>query len=124
MVAGGIGRADLKVTTVQTILLQIGLSLFVAVTTAFLTVWLSLRRFYREKWWEAKMRAYSDLIQALHHMKWDVEITIGAEERGEIEESDYRKEWSARQRAAWEEVRKQIDVGEFLYSPTSVEVLR
>lgn len=110
--------------TIQTILIQIGLSLLVAATTVLLTVWLSLRRFYREKWWEAKMSAYTDLIQALHHMKRDVEITIGAEERGEIEESDYRKEWSARQQAAWEEVRKQIDVGEFLYSPTSVAVLR
>ena len=50
-------------------LFQIGVSLLVAVATASLTVWLSLRRFYREKWWEAKMRAYTDVIQALHHMK-------------------------------------------------------
>ena len=111
---GELVRADLKVTTVQTMLIQIGLSLLVAVTTALLTVWLSLRRFYREKWWEAKMRAYTDLIQALHHMKWDLEISLRSSQRGEEEETDYLKEWSAKHRAAWEEVRKQIDVGEFL----------
>jgi hypothetical protein len=110
--------------TIQTILVQIGLSLLVAVTTALLTVWLSLRRFYREKWWEAKMRAYSDLIQSLHHMKWDLEISLRAVRRGETEMSEYRKAWEAKHQAAWEEVRKQMDVGEFLYSSASVHILR
>jgi len=108
----------------QTILLQVALSLLVAVTTAWLTVWLSLRRFYREKWWEAKMRAYTDLIQALHHMRWDLRISMQATIRGEQNETEYQKEWAAKHRAAWAEVRKQIDVGEFLYSPVSVQLLR
>ena len=65
--------------TLETALLQIVIALIVAVTTSILTVWLSLRRYYREKWWEAKMRAYTDIIQALHHMKHDLEISIAAE---------------------------------------------
>ncbi|HML08871.1 MAG TPA: hypothetical protein VK430_12200 [Xanthobacteraceae bacterium] len=81
---------DLEVTSA---LFQIGVSLLVAVITAWLTVWLSLRRFYREKWWEAKMRAYTDVIQALHHVKRDLEITINAEQRGQDRETDYQKEW-------------------------------
>jgi len=124
MVTRGIDGADIKVTPLNTILIQVGLSLLVAVTTALLTVWLSLRRFYREKWWEAKMTAYTDLIQALHHMKRGIELNMGDLLRGEIEEEEYRKEWSAKNQAAWDEVRKQIDVGEFLYSPTSVAILR
>jgi hypothetical protein len=73
------------VTPIQTAVLQVVLSLLVAVATALLTVWLSLRRFYREKWWEAKMRAYTEVIQALHHMKRDLHISIAAEEEGRHE---------------------------------------
>ena len=69
------------------------------------------------------MRAYTDLIQALHHMKWDLEISIRAEMRGD-EETEYHKQWAAKHKAAWEEIRKQIDVGEFLYSPVSVRILQ
>ncbi len=111
-------------TPIHTALLQVGLSLLVAVTTAFLTIWLSLRRFYREKWWEAKMRAYSDVIQALHHMKWDLEISLRAHEEGRDTDTDYHKAWSAKHSAAWEEIRKQTDVGEFLFSPKAVELLQ
>jgi hypothetical protein len=124
MVARGIGGTDVEVSPLQTILAQIGLSLLVAVTTALLTVWLSLRRFYREKWWEAKMQAYTNLIQALHHMKWDLQISIRSQWKGDDEETEYQKEWGAKHQAAWEEVRKQIDVGEFLYSSNSVKILR
>ncbi len=70
------------------------------------------------------MSAYTTLIQALHHMNWDLDISIKGELRGDNEDTDYKKEWDAKHRAAWEEVRKQIDVGEFLYSAQSVEILR
>lgn len=40
--------------------------LLVAVVTAHLTVRLSLRRFYSERWWERKADAYTDIIEALH----------------------------------------------------------
>ena len=116
-----IGGANVQVTSA---LFQIGVSLLVAVTTALLTVWLSLRRFYREKWWEAKMKAYSDLVQALHHMKRDLEISTTAELEGRKTDTDYHKSWHAKHMAAWEEVRRQIDVGEFLYSPRSVRILQ
>lgn len=41
-------------------------SLIVAVVTALLTVRLSSRRFYSERWWERKADAYTDIIEALH----------------------------------------------------------
>jgi hypothetical protein len=111
-------------TTTETILLQVALSLMVAALTAFLTVWLGLRRFYREKWWEAKMRSYTDIIQALHHMNRDLEISIAAAYEDRDTESDYHKEWEAKHRAAWDEIRKQVDIGEFLFSAESIEVLK
>jgi hypothetical protein len=82
--------------------------------TAWVTVWLSLRRLYREKWWKAKMSAYTNVILALHNMKRDVEITVDAEMRGQDTDTDFHKEWNEKHKTAWDEIRKQIDVGEFL----------
>lgn len=110
--------------TIEQALFQVGISLFTIITTALLTIWLGLRRFYREKWWEAKMRAYTDVIQALHHMNRDLDISIDAEIAGRDIETDYHKEWSKKHRAAWDEIRRQIDIGEFLYSPASMKVLQ
>lgn len=70
------------------------------------------------------MRAYTDVIQALHHMKQDLEIRIRAEMRRIDTKTDYYKEWEAKHKAAWDEIRKQIDIGEFLYSPDSVRILQ
>ena len=40
-----------------------------SVLTAIVTVRLSLRRFYREKWWERKDQAYSKIFEALYRLK-------------------------------------------------------
>lgn len=44
-------------------------ALLVSVPTAFLTVQLSLRRFYKEKWWESKRNTYISVFEAIHHLK-------------------------------------------------------
>ncbi|MBQ0761128.1 MAG: hypothetical protein KBT72_15840 [Zhongshania sp.] len=43
--------------------------IFVAIVTSMITVRLSIRRFYEEKWWERKFDVYSKLFKALHHLK-------------------------------------------------------
>ena len=43
--------------------------LLIAIVTSILTVHLAIRRFYKEKWWEKKHEAYSNLLKALHHLK-------------------------------------------------------
>lgn len=70
------------------------------------------------------MRAYTEIIQSLHYMKRDLDISIRAEIRGQDTKTDFHKEWNAKHRAAWDEIRKQIDVGEFLYSPATVQILQ
>jgi len=42
----------------------------IAVGGAFLAANLAVTRFRKEKWWEHKAAIYSDLIGALHEMKW------------------------------------------------------
>src|SRR5262249_5399803 len=66
----------------------------------------------------------TEVIQALHHMKRDLDISMEAHMEGRDTDTDYHKEWGAKYRAAWDEIRKQIDIGEFLYSPSSVRILQ
>ena len=70
------------------------------------------------------MRAYADIIQALHHIKRDLEICLSAEMQRQDTDTDFHKEWDAKNRAAWDELRKYVDIGEFLFSPESLNVLQ
>ena len=46
-----------------------------------LTLWLGLRKFRSEKWWERKAVAYASAIEALHGMHDLANARIEAEER-------------------------------------------
>lgn len=111
-------------TDFEKILLQAFFSLVAAVFGSLLVVWLALRRFYREKWWEQKMSAYTSIIQALHHMNRDLEISIRAEYAHGDTNSDFHKKWRAKHQEAWDEIRKQADIGEFLFSSEAVKLLQ
>jgi hypothetical protein len=102
---------------------QAAISLCSAVFASLLAVWLALRRFYREKWWEAKMRAYSEIIETLHHITRDVEISLYAAYEQRDTDTAFHKEWDSKHRAAWDNLRKFADVGEFLFSTRSMTVL-
>jgi hypothetical protein len=106
------------------LLAQVGLSALAGVVAAFLTAQFALRRFYREKWWEAKMKSYTGLIDALHHMKRDLEISMKAIEEGRDTETEYYKASEAKNREAWAEMRRSIDVGDFLLSKEAMGVLQ
>jgi hypothetical protein len=109
---------------IETLFLQLAISVFVAIITVLVTVWLALRRFYREKWWEAKMRAYTDIIQALHHIKRDLEISIPAAMEHRDTETEFYKGWNAKHNAAWDDLRRYVDIGDFLFSSPSIQVLQ
>lgn len=70
------------------------------------------------------MQAYAEVIQALHHMKRDLEASIPAEMEGRYTDTDYFKELRAKHTAAWKEIRKNIDIGEFLFSGASMQILQ
>ena len=69
------------------------------------------------------MRAYTELIQALHNMKRNLDISILAVMEGRDTDTDFHKEWSAKHRVAWDEIRKDIDIGDFLFSEMSIKIL-
>ena len=44
------------------------IAIFTSSITAYLTAKWSLKRFYSEKWWERKEKAYSEIIDALYDL--------------------------------------------------------
>jgi hypothetical protein len=98
-------------------------SLIVAVITANLTVRLALKRFYAEKWWERKATAYNSIIEALHHVREhaDTNLHFSLTQRDLPEKSD--QELTDKLETAMAELRKQLDVGDFLLSDEAVAAM-
>lgn len=95
----------------------------IAVLGAFLAAHLSMRRFRSEKWWERKASAYSELVEALHHMKWypseHIDAAIENRELPEEDKDDYWKKYKDARRNVW----KIADSASFLVSPKVNEAI-
>ena len=98
--------------------------LLIAVATSFLTVWLALRRFRSEKWWERKAELYSKLVEALYDMHcysrdW-LDDYEAVHEHESPEQQQKRKarldERLARHQRGGEEVQKIAVIGSFVVS--------
>ena len=80
-------------------ILKIIIQILLSVGAAFLGAWLASRRFKNERWWEKKSEAYSELVEALHDMRWPSSEHFDAGlERRELPE-EYSQE-------LWEEFRR------------------
>jgi hypothetical protein len=88
----------------------------VAIVTSLVTVHLSLRRFYSERWWERKAEAYSSIIESLHHVKNNLEALMDAEERGRTISEDTRKQLADLSAKGYREVEKATSIGAFIIS--------
>ncbi len=102
-------------------LANLGISIVGGAVAALITVWLSLHRFYQERWWEKKLAAYTAVIEALHNIKqnfseeWEAEI-LGKEHRS----SSIGQEVHERSMA---ELRRAADIGELLFSAEATSEL-
>lgn len=106
-------------------------SLAVALSVAAVTVWLSLRRFRTERWWDRKAEAYSRIINALHalaeHAGSRAEAELG-DPRAEAELVDrYAEEEVKRQKeagdSAWVELQRVTEIGAFVISSEAANAL-
>ncbi len=101
-------------------LLSFGGSVVVAVLTAVLTVRLALRRFYAEKWWERKMAAYAAVIESLHHVRNHADTNLTFSMRGRDVPEEGERQLTDKLQGAMAELRKQLDIGDFVLSQEAV----
>ena len=91
---------------------------------SLLSVWLSLRAHRKEKWWEKRLAAFERIIEALHHLKNDIQVEWDAHQEGRQVSEDTAKtlradwEWSKR------EVDKAIHTARFMLGETAQSRLK
>jgi hypothetical protein len=95
----------------------------IAVVSAVVTVRLALHRFYSEKWWEKKLAAYVNVIEALFQVKLymdeQIESYVGESTISEERQVQLREKW----REGRDEISRAAAIGTFLMSAHATEVL-
>jgi hypothetical protein len=99
-------------------------SLFTAILAAYLAAKFSLRKFYSEKWWDKKEKAYSEIIESLYDLLQYCEIK--KEDYGDG--GGYSEEWVEKlrerhQAAVWK-IRRVGTIGAFVIAPEAAQVLK
>ena len=106
------------------IITNILVPLAISAATAIFTVRLSLKRFYAERWWDRKLKAYTDIFEALYKLKNYSNIKY---DEG-INQKDLTPEESKRLQTQWrdsnDEVEKAIEIGSFTISEDAIDCLR
>lgn len=106
------------------ILLKVISAVVIAGLSSWITVFLSLRKFRTEKWWEKKAEAYSNLLGAIHDSKAFAEENLNAEFRSrELTELE-DKELRAASKKSEAEIYRAMDVGAFYLSEQAIECLK
>ncbi len=104
-------------------LLSFGGSIIVAVVTAALTVRLALKRFYAEKLWERKIAAYAAIIESLHHVRNHADTNLTFSMRGRDLPKEGEQQLIDKLEGAMAELRKQLDIGDFILSDDAVTAM-
>jgi uncharacterized membrane protein YcjF (UPF0283 family) len=97
--------------------------LLIAVATSVITVQLTLRQFYSQKWWERKAEAYSKIIEALYYMQMHRERVYNAEVEGVRYSKDRMDEWAKHASAGYAEIDKATAIGAYVISEEAANIL-
>jgi len=97
--------------------------LLTAVAASIITVRLSLRRFYSERWWEKKAAAYTEIIDSLYSMKTYIEGLRDAEEFGRELPQAEREELRGRAAEGRGRINRAAAIGAFTISHEAADSL-
>ena len=98
-------------------------SVVVAVLTSFLTVHFALKRFYAEKAWERKNSAYTAIIESLHHVHNHADTNLSFVLRNADLPESGDKTLTENLQNAMAELRKQLDIGNFVIADDAVKAM-
>ncbi|WP_156348971.1 hypothetical protein [Sphingomonas sp. Leaf230] len=92
------------------------------VVAGFVTMWLSLRRFYRERWWQRRFDGCAAVIESLHDQKRYSDILWGEEAEGKEYDADFKNAAAIRSGDGARLIRRYADLGS-LALPDEVAIL-
>ena len=107
----------------STVLLSFVGSVVAAVISAWITTRLSLRKFYSEKQWERKSAAYSYIIEAMHHIREHADTNLAFEGKALQIPADCKQKLNGNLQRAIADLRRHRDVGSFVISTASVDII-
>lgn len=107
----------------STVLVSFAGSIVAAVVSAWITARLSLRKFYSEKQWERKFAAYSNIIEAMHHIREHADTNVAFEGKALQIPADGKKMLDDNLRNAMADLRRNRDVGSFVISIDAVDII-
>jgi len=90
----------------QQTLLSILAGLIIAFFTSLITVRLALKQFFSERWWERKADAYSKIVEALYHIRHELQADLDAEIVGATISEERKKELQEEAKKGYEELDK------------------
>jgi hypothetical protein len=98
-------------------------SLAVSILTTYVTVRLSLKQFYSQRWWERKAEAYSSIIEQLSYLQYYYRKLEGAELGAESLDPDRRKELGKKATEAMEFLEKSAAAGAYAVSKETADAV-
>lgn len=99
-------------------------SLVVAVVAAWVAASLALQRFFRERWWERKVEAYTELLVALHDLaEWPGSLADEPLKAAPLTNEEVAA-LETRFREGQVKVRRAAALGSFVISERAVEILQ
>jgi hypothetical protein len=95
-----------------------------AIIASYLAARWSLRKFYSEKWWERKEKAYADIIDTLYDLLQYCEIQKEDYGEGSRYSDEKMKELGERYSQAIWKIKKSTNIGAFVVSPEAQNILK
>lgn len=98
-------------------------ALVVSIISPYITVKLSMKRFYSQKWWERKAGAYSDIIESLSLLKFSLSEWLTELEDGRSYIDEYQKKLREYYSKSREHIHKVAATGSYIVSEDTTKVL-
>jgi len=109
---------------IQGILLALLPALAVSIITAYITVRLSIKQFYSQRWWDKKAEAYSQILEHLSYLRYYYEELSDDLLRADTTlDTDHTKSLNEGYRRSKESITKAAAVGEFIVSETTTKAI-
>lgn len=99
-------------------------ALVVSIITAYVTVRLSLKQFYSERWWEKKAEAYSRIMEHLSSLQYCLREWFGESLHEKELTDDVKRQLNETYRQAEEAIRKTAGIGAYIVSDGTANALQ
>jgi hypothetical protein len=108
---------------IESVLIALIPSIIVAVFAAYLSARLTLKEFYRQKWWERKLEAYSKILEHLSFLQYHTTETINDYQANIPIDDELQDRLTKGYKKSKEALIKTAAIGEFIVSERTTQAL-